>query len=87
MAPVTTNERACELWSTWVGQQTPATFAVAVRGYSPDIRAAVVAYVREARDSLDDGATPQSTDAECAEAVEAILLRISQEEDRTDPRD
>lgn len=84
-----TNERASELWSTWVGSQTPAEFATnLVRGgYGVDIGESVHEYVQEVRDSLESIANPRPTDTQAAEAVEAILYLILRPEFRVVLRD
>ena len=85
-----TRERAEELWSTWVGSQTPLEFAHEIER-SGMTEGTVEAYCR----AMDAQEPPdaRSTDDQIADAVKALVmlsqyaLEQEQRADRTDPRD
>jgi len=67
--------RALNLWTRWVGAQSPHEFEEAVHGYGSDLFAAISAYVDEIRDREDDQ-EKRATQGECEEAKTAILLLV-----------
>ncbi len=71
-------ERAKALWSTWVGNQDPATFVSLLGSYGSDLGEQVHTYVAEIRESSRVFPDRFPSGEEAAEAVEAILRLILQ---------